>query len=521
MKITLRKYLLFCGAAAHLVAIVGLVVYLQFAEEREFGEIIGKLKTRYGNDHPTIVYAVVRALSTLGLPTRKSPRKIDLPPFFGPEQWPLHGVIPAGFSAQRYDARGIPIQSAAAARMPPLSSTAETIRVHDSKSLIAALKQAQAGDTVTLLPGKYVIRGRRVSLRNNGTPARPILMRAQRFGDATIELDTLEGFFVDKAHWVFENLRIRGVCKSDSRCEHAFHVFGAANGVSIRNNEITDFNAAVKVNGVRKNGKESFPDFGLIQNNSIYNTRPRNTSNPTTPLNINSGDGWVVSANFIADFSKGRGDRISYAAFMKGNSNGGVFERNLVVCHWRLPVDGDTRVGLSFGGGGTGARFCRGGNCDSEHTGGTMRNNIIARCPVDVGIYLNRATYTQIHNNLLIANTGIDVRFSSSTASIHNNVIDGRILDRDGGTHTTDNNLITSECGLLSRWLGDCAPGDWYAAPLTGDFHLNNGRGILGRGNSDTESADDFCGRSRVGETDIGPIEYPPAQTCLPGQAGN
>ena len=345
----------------------------------------------------------------------------------------------------------------------------------------------------------------------------PIIVRARQFGEVTVELDTLEGFFVDKSHWVFENLKIRGICKDDSRCEHAFHVFGTAYGVTIRNNEITEFNAAVKVNGLRRKGKEEFPDFGLVQNNTIYNTRPRDTDNPTTPLNINSGNGWVVSANFVADFSKRRGDRISYAAFMKGNSTGGIFERNLIVCHWRLPVDGDTRLGISLGGGGTGARFCRHGSCENEHTGGTIRNNIIARCPADVGIYLNRAAFTQVYSNLLVDNAGIDVRFQTSSASIHNNILDGSILDRDGGTHTTDNNLIASECGLFASWFGHCDLADWYRAPLAGNYHLADGSRIIDRGNSEPGTvkivADDRP------KHPIGPVEYGTAPLCLPGTA--
>ena len=500
--------------ATHLAALLIFTVYRAFLPEYEIGEIIEKTRKRFGNDHPAITQAATQFLSILQVPVRKNPKDQKLPPFPGPQEWPLHGVIRSGFPAQKYDPRGVPIQASSAGSSSPVSLN--TVQVDDVETLLKAVKNAQPGDAITLQPGTYALHGRRISLGGHGIPDAPIYVRAQNFGEVEIELDMLEGFFVDKSYWVFENLKIRGTCADDSDCEHAFHIFGPAIGVTIRNNELTDFNAALKVNGDRREGREIFPDFGLVQNNSLYNTRPRRTSKPSTPLNINSGNGWVVSANFIADFSKGKGNRVSYAAFMKGNSEGGVFERNLIVCHWRLPLDGDIRLGLSLGGGGTGDQFCRKGDCQTEHTGGIIRNNIIARCPADVGIYLNRAAQTQIHNNLLIANVGIDVRFETSSASIHNNIVEGKIRNRDGGIHHADNNVITSECSLFSRWLNSCSVEDLYSAPLAGDFRLRDGTRIVDKGNIDPQGTIDFCGTARNGRPDIGPIEYELIPPCLP-----
>ena len=510
-----RNYLLICGIAAHAGLALGLVAHAVFLTEYEIGEIVGKARSRFSNDHPAISRAATRLLTILTIPTQKTPKTETLPPFPGPAKWPMHGVIRSGLSEQLYDPKGTPLQSAAT--QPGFAPSARQILVNDTQSLLQAVRNAKAGDAITLQPGTYLVKGRRISLGADGLPHAPIYVRARQFGEVVLELDMLEGFFVDKSYWVFENLKIRGACADDSNCEHAFHVFGPAIGSVIRNNELVDFNAALKVNGDRGGGRERFPDYGLVQNNNLYNTRPRRTSNPSTPLNINSGNGWVVSANFIADFSKGRGNRVSYAAFMKGNSEGGIFERNLVVCHWRLPLDGDIRLGLSFGGGGTGDQFCRSGNCETEHTGGIIRNNVIARCPVDVGIYLNRAAQTQIHNNLLIANAGIDVRFETSSASIHNNIVDGRIRDRDGGIHYADNNLISAECNLLSRWFGSCSPNDWLYAPLAGDLRLRDGAQIVDKGNIEPRGTADFCGTVRKGTPDIGPIEYGLEPPCLPG----
>ena len=510
----LEVYLLVSGIAAHVVLLVGLLA-IPVLTGYSVTEVIRKAPARLQGNHPTLASAA--SLLRRLLPAKPKTGPSRLPPFPGPGSWPAQGVVPSGLQALHYDAHGIPRQSAPGPAAP--AGVVRVVRVDNTTTLLKAVAKAQPGDAITLEPGTYRVRGRRIKLRGKGTPSTPIYVRAETFGDVTIELDTLEGFFVDRPYWVFENLRIRGVCERDSRCEHAFHVFGPAIGTTIRNNELLDFNAALKVNGDRGKGRERFPDYGLVQNNTIYNTRPRRTGNPTTPLNINSGNGWVVSANFIADFSKGGGNRISYAAFMKGNSEGGIFERNLVVCHWRLPRDGDIRLGLSLGGGGTGNRFCRRGDCSTEHTAGIIRNNIIARCPADVGIYLNRAAHTQVHNNLLLATTGIDVRFKTSTAAIHNNIIDGRIKDRDGGTHFSDNNLISTQCGWIARWFGTCSPADWYQGPLAGDFRLLDGSKIVDRGNIEPGSTRDLCGRPRPPRPDIGPIEYSTSSPCLPDMA--
>lgn len=511
----LEAYFFLSGIAAHVLLLAAVLAIPFVSGGYSVTEVIQKAPGKLQGKYPTLASAAswLRAL----LPAQTDNSQKTLPPFPGPRQWPAQGIVPEGLRAQHYDERGIPIQSTPG-REPP-AGVVRIVSVSNTKSLLKALSSAKAGDAITLRPGTYRLKGRRIKLGGQGTPQSPIHVRAEAFGSVTLELDTLEGFFVDKSYWVFENLRIRGVCAEDSKCEHAFHVFGSAFGVTLRNNELVDFNAALKVNGHRRKGRERFPDYGLVQNNDIYNTRPRRSGKPATPLNINSGNGWVVSANFIADFSKGGSNRISYAAFMKGNSQGGVFERNLVVCHWRLPAAGDIRLGLSLGGGGTGDRFCRGGDCTTEHTGGVIRNNIIARCPKDVGIYLNRAAHTQVYNNLLIANTGIDVRFETSSASIHNNVIDGRIKDRDGGTHFSDNNLVSSECSWISSWFDSCSPEDWYQAALAGDFRLRDGQRILDRGNTDSQTTPDLCGNARPPKPDIGPIEYGTPSPCLPDVA--
>jgi parallel beta-helix repeat protein len=396
--------------------------------------------------------------------------------------------------------------------LPP--PTSRIVPVASAQEILAAIHRAVPGDIITIAPGNYDITARSIPVQAAGASQQPIYLRAQSYGSVLIQLDSLEGFHVTAPFWVFENLRVRGRCRGRGDCEHALHIVGGGRSFTLRNSEIVDFNAPVKVNLLRAKGRDYYPDHGLLEYNNFYNTAPRDTPNPVTLLDIVAGDGWVVRGNYIADFAKSEGDRISYGAFMKGNGHRGIFERNLVLCEHRLPADDGARVGLSFGGGGTGSRFCRLGNCDSEFSNGTMRNNIIMNCSHDVGIYLNRAAGTVIQHNLLYNNLGIDVRFASSSATISNNIISGRIRNRDNGHSAGEGNFIVADC--LGPARADCELSRIYQNPDRGDFRL---RGIENRIWPELHSPgpidEDFCGQPLAGGVNVGPLQYANGIACL------
>lgn len=327
----------------------------------------------------------------------------------------------------------------------PVSPTREVV-VTTPAELVAALDRAQPGDMLNLLPGTYRLQGRSVAVRRPGRADAPIVVRAARPGSATLELAMLEGFHVSAPHWIFENLTIVGACGKDDDCEHAFHVVGPAQHVVIRHNEIRDFNAHIKING--EGGL--FPDLGQVLGNRLFNTRPRRTARPVTPLDLVAASGWHIEGNFIADFVKDGGDRISYGAFAKGGGAGNRFVRNVVLCEHRLRGAPGRRVGLSFGGGGTGRPACRDGRCVVEHDGGLMRDNLVASCSDD-GIYLNRSARTQVVHNTLLDTAGINLRFAESSAELVGNLVDGPVRVNAGAiVHRGDNRTAW----LPSQYLG-------------------------------------------------------------------
>jgi hypothetical protein len=390
---------------------------------------------------------------------------------------------------------------------------ADVVPVATPDQLRAAITAAAAGDEIVLAPGNYAFTAN-INCSAVGTAQSPITVRAAQPGSALLSFAAAsgftEGFRVSAPHWRFQDLDITGACASDSLCEHAFHLFGDADFTVLSGNRLRDFNAQVKSNGSPVGPTVLFPDDVVVEGNLFQDSRARNTSNPVTKIDVVGGRRWRVRGNTLVDFQKGGGDGISYGAFLKGNSRDGVFERNLVRC--QRDFAGGVRIGLSLGGGGTApASACEDGTCTPEHQGGILRNNIVMDCS-DVGIYLNKAAASQIHHNLLVATTGIDVRFAASSADLRNNLLAGQIRNRDGGSSSQAGNLVQVAAASFAAW---------FAHPARADFRRRDWRGLVDAGVAAPAVDDDFCGGSRpVGGHDIGALEAAPDRVCDTGTAG-
>jgi len=362
-------------------------------------------------------------------------------------------------------------------------TSGDLIKVSSSFDLITALKTVKAGETIALLPGIYEISKSRINITNSGSKLAPIRLVSAKLGNVILKLKG-EGFVVNKPYWQFENLHLVGHCTNHSHCEHAFHVVGKGSNVLFKNNIFQDFNAAIKVNGF----EGYYPDNGKVIGNTFYNTTTRKTSNPVTPIDLMHANNWLVSKNFIFDFIKDQGNKVSYGAFFKGGSANGEFSNNLIMCNANLQSN-SIAIGLSLGGGGSPSKWHRNGNA-YEHSNGIIRNNIIMNCANDVGIYLNKASESIIANNILYNTMGVDIRFKESTATIRNNVLSGRIKERSKGSiiRSVDNIVLSRS------WLTAAEPlNDLFYAPTNGDFtwiksHYKN------EGGEFYNSSVDFCG---------------------------
>lgn len=369
---------------------------------------------------------------------------------------------------------------------PRLPSSGATL-VDSAEELRAAIRAAEPGATITILPGIYQFEGAPLLATTPGRVDAPIVVQAVVPGSVTLQFATVEGIKVMAPYWQFENLTMRGVCLTHSDCEHAFHISGAGHHFVARNNTITDFNAHFKINGEG----DDFPDAGLIEHNTLSNSTPRHTANPVTLIDLVAASGWVVRGNLISDFSKDGGNRVAYGAFFKGGGRDNRFESNMVLCEaLSLPLGGQ-RIGLSLGGGGTGPQYCRDRKCITEQSGSTIVANLIASCSDD-GIYLNSAADSRVLHNTLIDTGGIDVRFATSSANVAGNLVDGAIRSRDGGLLHLGDNLHTSTAALYLGWHPQRA---LFRAPAAFDWRWADG--AAPRVATGIKGLPDLCGAAR------------------------
>jgi parallel beta-helix repeat protein len=398
-KLRIVLVLLVLGMLAAGLA-TGLISALLYQAERTPREWAWALRRDQAGEAPII--ARVRALAALWLNRvdRQSPEAaVPLPAFVGADPT-RSGVTPNG-------------------RLRQIASLSD---------LRDAIESAQPGDVIEIQPGIYRFAGRGLPFNQAGTPDAPITLRAATLGDVIIESDALETFKILAPFWRIENLTIRGVCADHTHCEHAIHVAGAATDTVIRNNRFEDFNAHIKVNG--EDG--IWPDNGVIEGNSFTNSAPRITRNPVTPIDVVGASRWRASRNIITDFVRGVPGEATYGGFFKGTGEDNIFERNLVLCEWKLRNVPGQQVGLSLGGGSTDPDLRRDKSLTGmEQIGGVIRDNLIAFCS-DAGIYLNRSARSVVDHNTVLDTVGIDGRYLETAAMVTGNIVDGVVRERAG-----------------------------------------------------------------------------------------
>ncbi len=337
-----------------------------------------------------------------------------------------------------------------------------SVTVTSAEQLRVAMRDALPGDSIVIAPGRYQFSGASPAANKAGTAETPIIVRAEKLGAVKLDFILGEGFFVTAPYWRFENLEIHGACPQAEFCEHAFHVVGDARHFVARNNIIVDFNAHFKINGE----KGRFPDDGQITHNTLTNTEARRTDHSVTPIDLVAASRWLIQKNIVTDFIKVGGDKISYGLFAKGGGQENKLLQNIVICEHRLRNYAGQRVGLSLGGGGTGAAYCRDQHCITEQDRSVLAANLVMSC-ADDGIYLNKAAASEVLHNTLIDTGGIEVRFPQSSANVWANLVDGKIRERDDGILRPAQNKETS---MTRLYLGLHPVRNLFRAPQDFDF---------------------------------------------------
>jgi len=473
----LRNYLLFTGLLCNLALLYGVYrVTSQFFQYESLPVVLNHVAHKV-SDVP-VLKSVSPALSNVAQSLNQS-SALWAP--FKREQWPMVGP---DFSDQ-------------AVNVDLMAES--TLYVSDAKSLLNALKKVQPGETILVADGEYLLQGKRFMTSSEiASESHPIILRAEHPGQAKLLLSSTEGIFLNHPYWTITGFRFIGKC-SNSACEHAIHIVGDANHTTVSNNEFIDFNAALKING----SKDQYPDNGTINNNHFHFTQPRNTRSSVTPVNLDHANNWVITHNIIRDFVKTGGNRISYGAFIKGGAINGIIENNLVICNTSQNQNTTSQVGLSIGGGGMNNRR---DYAPYEAKNIIIRNNIISNCN-DVGIYINKGQESLINNNTLFNTSGIDIRFQESSAFIVNNLLSGKLRERDNGQLLVDSGNIVYGRSFFHNYdeLNNV-----FLSPETGNFAISNNsvdihKNAVSYPTQDKQNITDFCGQPlKGGETFIG-----------------
>lgn len=340
----------------------------------------------------------------------------------------------------------------------PAAGKGNVVRVDTATAIAEILLEARPGTHIVIAPGHYRFE-KTLRLGQHGRASAPITVTAIVPGSVRLDFSQEEGILIDRPHWTFENLNIRGICARHRDCEHAFHVVGAGAFTTLLNNHVQDFNAHIKVNGL--NGQ--WPDHGMVAFNTLTNTAVRHTDRPVVTLDLVGANQWKVQDNLVTNFAKTGGHRVAYGLFMKGASEGGRIERNLVICSPAGISDTGERVGISFGGGGTDPAACRTDGCRAfEHRQGLAANNIVAHCN-DAGIDVNHASQVVLAHNTLINTAGFSIRGGSMQARLFGNLYEGRISALDETAAALQLNMEIAGPGVFTN--PDLLLLDWFELP--------------------------------------------------------
>lgn len=308
--------------------------------------------------------------------------------------------------------------------------------INNVESLILALQNVTQDTILELAPGEYDLGKDKtiIDLKHR------VWLTAINKQEAVIKVNANVGFEIRSSNFTIDGIRFEGDCDIDSRCEHALHITGDTNNLLIINNDFVNFNAAIKSNGLfyKEQQQRLFPDGVTVSNNRFYNQWVRQTKNSVTPIDVVGGDNWRIENNFIADFAKSAGNKVTFGAFLKGAGRFGRITDNVVACRWKVDYYSvlDARVGLSLGGGGTGRDLCQQAECEYEHSSGVIERNVVFNCANEVSIYLNRTESSTVTNNLLFNTVGIDVSKGNVNALINDNQFHGIVMDKSSSADT-------------------------------------------------------------------------------------
>ncbi len=329
----------------------------------------------------------------------------------------------------------------------PATASANQIEVSTTAGLLNAVGNCKSNDIILLEDGVY-------ALKNNGTivvRTDSLTIKSKR-GDRSavvvsgwgMKANDHNGFWVCANDVTIADLTIQNV---------GYHCIQAdvnVDRLTVRNCILKD--AGEQLLKVPSATGADYSENGLVEGCLFAYSAGVGPQYYIGGIDVHHGKGWIVRDNRF-QFIRSPEDRIAeHAIHFWNDSRDTLVERN-----WIFNCD----RGIGFGLG------------RSSHTGGVIRNNMIAHDgrmlpdggtgQNDVGIALESATGTQVYNNTVFfmhSYYSIEFRFTTTTdVTIINNLTNRPIRRRNGASARLCANIIDARA-------------EWFVDAQAGDLHL-------------------------------------------------
>ena len=378
--------------------------------------------------------------------------------------------------------------------LPPPSGT--VVNVSSESQLRAAASNLTSNTTIILAPGIYVLQD---TVYINGTFSNVGVRGASgNADDVVLKGPGMTNPAVPFGIWVGGN--VAGVTIANLTIRDIYYhpiILNAGTQAPLVHN-VTLINAGQQFLKSNPNPAGGGVDNGIVQYSVIqYDTTSRDSY--TNGVDVHTGRSWTIRHNLFRNIRAPQGQLAGPAILMWNGASGTIVEGNTFV---------DCQREIAFG------LIER---TPDDHSGGVIRNNFIYRqasVAGDAAINVFDSPNTQVlHNSILGSGTYsslIEYRFPNSTGvQIVNNLLDGRILARDGATGAVSGNVTSATPAL-------------FVNPSAGDLHLVAGAAsAIDRVAALTNAATDWDGQPRPlgAAADVGADEYAP--TAPPSTPGN
>lgn len=368
-----------------------------------------------------------------------------------------------------------PVQAKSVDTPPPLPApTGPVVSVATVAALESAVASVPSNTTILIAPGTYRLTHTlwinravtNVTIRGATDNRDDVVIVGDGMGvpSATTPFGIWTGNGVSAI--TIANLTIRSVY------QHALTFNGGTTAPHVYNVRLADVGEQLL-----KANPDS-PGHGVDRGVVEYSVFEYTTSAPTDYTNgvdVIAGQDWIVRDNLFRRIRTNVGLAGPAVLFWKGAA-GTVVERNTFIdCHREINLGLDDTT-------------------PSDHAGGVVRNNFIARAPgmggdVGIGVFDSPGTIVA-HNTIVLRGAypnAIEYRFAGAiNVQILNNLTDGGVMRaREGASAQLAGNVTT-------------ALPNWFVDPVHGDLHLTtNAIGVVDLAVATADAAGDWDGGGR------------------------